>query len=79
MAPVLSLLGVHHYYNSVWFRLPVVNLFWPFLTTAGEHVLFSQYTAFLNNVAIVTALILALSTTFYAAVSFEEMRAADMR
>lgn len=71
--------GWTYYYNSLVYRVPFVNLMWPYFSSYNEQILYSQYTSFLNNTAIVTALVLALTCTFYQSVSYNELRAADLR
>lgn len=67
------------YFNSILFRIPVLNLFVPFISSNTEHLLWSQVSAFLNNIGIVNALVLALVVTFHSAVSFQEIQSADIR
>lgn len=67
------------YYNDFGYRIPFYNLLHPFITWYNEHILWSQVLAFLNNVLVVQALVLALVCTFYSAVSYPDILAANLR
>lgn len=67
------------YYNKIWYQVPLVNLFWAFVDDSMEPPAWSQIDAFMQNMSIVSALILALVCTFHSAVSFEEMTNVDDR
>lgn len=67
------------FYNSIFYQVPIVNLFWAFVDGSMEPPAWSQIDAFMQNMSIVSALILALVCTFHSAVSYEEMNNVDNR
>lgn len=66
-------------YNSVGHQLPLFNLLWAFFGGRKQGTTWLQLSTLMENIAIVSALMLALVITFHSAFSFDEIVAADDR
>eukprot|EP00039_Didymoeca_costata_P024243 m.9730 g.9730 ORF g.9730 m.9730 type:complete len:625 (+) comp4123_c0_seq1:94-1968(+) len=71
--------GCVEYYNDIGFRIPIYNIVHTFLSFNTHQLLWSQLEFFLVNIAIVSALILALAITFASAVTYPDLVSADAR
>lgn len=67
------------YYNDLGYKIPVYNIFHPFLAPSMDVPTWDQITAVIDILAITTALILALVATFHSAVGFTDAFQADIR
>lgn len=66
-------------YNSVGHQVPLFNLLWAFFGGRKQGTTWLQLSTLMENIAIVSALMLALVITFHSAFSFDEIVAADDR
>lgn len=66
-------------YNSVGHQLPLFNLLWAFLGGRQQGTTWRQLATLMENISIVSALMLALVITFHSAYNFDEIVAADDR
>jgi hypothetical protein len=66
-------------YNSVGHQLPLFNLLWAFFGGRRQGTTWLQLSTLMENISIVSALMLALVITFHSAYNFDEIVAADDR
>lgn len=66
-------------YNSMGYQIPIVNLFYHFLDSGSEPPSWSQIDKLMQNMSIVSALVLALAITFHSSVTYDELQLTDAR
>lgn len=66
-------------YNTVFHHIPIVNLLFSFFGSSTSGSTWQQLAILLENISIVSALILALVITFQSAYDFDEITANDAR
>lgn len=66
-------------YNSLGYQIPILNLFYAFIDEGTEPPSWSQVDKLMQNMSIVSALVLALAITFHSSVTFDEFNLNDAR
>lgn len=66
-------------YNSLGYQIPILNLFYAFIDEGTEPPSWSQVDKLMQNMSIVSALVLTLAITFHSSVTFDEFNLNDAR